>query len=356
MAAKRSDRSGATRLRKTFFAMTILVVAFANTLSSASANEFDTSSESAVDIYSDVANSYHNQTDTEKELDVIENPIDDIVTVADRSTASGADEVSIDIIDASGLEDIGGGFFELSTNDTSALQLVQALPDGFRIVNVLMDSSSKTTFEFRVNLPDAAKLELIDGTVQVILGNEVLGSLKQPWAFDSAGSQLSTHFSVIGNVIYQHIRTESSTVFPVVADPYWGYVYSYALAVSPETAWNKLHKCFNCYFPVSGAPSIFPTRNQLLPLKVWILSGFFNMECRMGQVTTSVGSYSWQFNATSNHVDGLGSNIIFQIRTISGKSTLVVDAYIVKDFPLTNSLYKVAAQSNWTNFAANLSR
>ena len=78
----------------------------------------------------------------------------------------------------------------------------------------------------------------------------------------------------------------------------------------------------------------------------------------MGSVSTNPKNnfYAWQFNATKNHVDGLGSNIIFQLRINSlGSKELVVDAYIVKDFWGGNLEYANMAKSNWKTFAENLS-
>src|SRR5699024_5663271 len=138
----------------------------------------------------------------------------------------------------------------------------------------------------------------------------------------------------------------------------WGYVFTYDIAKSPSTAWGDLNSCFNCEFPVAGAPASFPSYYQLLPLEVgWPGTWFvLNFHCRVAQVyTTPPGYYAWQFNATANHIDGYGSNIIFEIKYVGGQSKLVVDAYIVNDFWLGNDVYAGGAAWNWQNFANNLS-
>lgn len=62
-----------------------------------------------------------------------------------------------------------------------------------------------------------------------------------------------------------------------------------------------------------------------------------------------------QFDATKNHVDQYGSNIIFQFQTVSGKRYLTVNAYIVNDaFWLKHSFYRSGAIQNWQKFASNL--
>ena len=68
-------------------------------------------------------------------------------------------------------------------------------------------------------------------------------------------------------------------------------------------------------------------------------------------------SNRWKFLATKNHMDGLGSTIIFDLRRIStGANQLVVDASIVNDaFGGTMNWYVEAkARENWQIFADNL--
>ncbi|PDQ34236.1 MAG: hypothetical protein B5766_12395 [Candidatus Lumbricidophila eiseniae] len=83
-----------------------------------------------------------------------------------------------------------------------------------------------------------------------------------------------------------------------------------------------------------------------------------NFECRFAREFTSGTEYfGFQFNATKNHIDGLGSNIIFEFRTISGRRNLVVSAYIVNSsWPVNSGYYRLGAALNWQNFANNLNR
>src|SRR5690606_16170262 len=95
--------------------------------------------------------------------------------------------------------------------------------------------------------------------------------IAEPWATDSAGKPLKTWFSWSEGLLTQHVDLEDPRItYPVLLDPYWGYVFTYDLTVSPSVAWAKLKSCFSCRFPVAGAPAAFPAYNQLMPLKMSI--------------------------------------------------------------------------------------
>jgi hypothetical protein len=236
-------------------------------------------------------------------------------------------------------------------------QIVQPLSQGFRILNVLNSASSKREFSFNLTVPESAELEEVDGAIRVVLRGEILGQIRAPWALDALGNKVSTHYVIDGLTVTQYVDPDKTAVYPIVADPEWGYLYSYNLSISFSSAWNKVHQCFNCYFPVAGAPSNFPSYKQLLPLKAYIGLIRYNMECTMGYVLTATTYDKWQFWATKNHVDGAGSMITFEFRKVTNStSKLIVDAWIIKDFAGIpyNPLYMMAANINWQNFANNL--
>jgi len=245
------------------------------------------------------------------------------------------------------------GFSEVETANSSLDQLIQPLSQGFRILNISRDALAPTEFEYGISVPPGASVEQVFGTIRITLGDEILGSIREPWAIDADGKAVETYFTLEGNVITQHLVTTASTSYPIVSDPNWGYIGVWNLSGSYKVAWERLHTCFNCYFPVDGAPSKWPAFGQLLPLRY----GIFNMECKMNYIFTSTSYYRWKFLATKNHLDGLGSNIIFELRrTSAGQNQLVVDAWIVNDvlWPGGNSVYEIAARLNWYQFSVNL--
>lgn len=337
--------------------LTILsVLAFGQPSAMAEARN-DPSSD--LDNYKTAAPGFFAQTDAKRVLGYETNGKNQDLSVRDASAKGRGGEVKIHVLGAKSGAATANGIQLLQDTEPGHSQLVQPLDSGFRIVNVMHSKDASNAFAFALEIPKDAHLEMVEGSVQVLVGDVPIGSLKAPWAFDANGIAVPTRFEINGNFVTQIVEVNSATTFPVVSDPNWGYVFTYTLRVSPTVAWAKLGQCFNCYFPVNGAPHNFPVYNQLLPLTVqnpvlfWVT---YNMECRMNTVTVGTGQYSWKFVATQNHIDGQGSTIIFQLKNVSGLPSLVVDASIVNNNPgnTLNSVYQVAAQNNWATFAANL--
>lgn len=317
--------------------------------SSASAESLSISStiESVVpDVYSQTAES--------QEVSVSLDTSTETVSIRDVGNGEENSEVSLEIPNVTGSSVGGDGLISLSGTDVGIQQVLQPLRSGFRILNLTLTPESPNTFEYKLDLPDGAHAENVLGTIRVSKGDEILGSIKEPWAVDSDGKIVKTFFTLNGDVVTQHVETTGDESFPIVSDPNWGYVGVWSLNANYKISWERLHNCFNCYFPVDGAPSHWPAYNELLPLRVF---PSFNMECRMGYVFTATTYYRWKFLATKNHLDGLGSNIIFDLRkTTTGENQLVVDAWIVNDvaWPGGNEAYELMARLNWYHFAVHL--
>jgi hypothetical protein len=278
-------------------------------------------------------------------------------TVRDIGGGEENSEVSLEILDKSGEAVESSGLYVLNNVHDGFSQVIQPLTSGFRVLNIIESVKSQQDFRFKLHVPDNAEIVQVEGAVRVQKGDSILGQLRKPWAFDSDGHEVQTYFSVEGNVVTQHLLTSPETVYPVVSDPNWSYLYVYNLNISHSSAWAKVNRCFNCYFPVTGAPRYFPSYNQLLPLTTTIALWKYNMECRMSYVITATSYYKWQFWATKNHIDGAGSSITFEFRKkTSASSQLIVDAWIINDFQGLggNAAYMAGAYVNWHNFANNL--
>lgn len=50
-------------------------------------------------------------------------------------------------------------------------------------------------------------------------GGEVISTFSSPWAKDANGKPVPTSYRLEGNVPVQTIQTDTSTAYPVVADP-----------------------------------------------------------------------------------------------------------------------------------------
>ncbi|MGW7021960.1 hypothetical protein OG754_16725 [Streptomyces decoyicus] len=125
------------------------------------------------------------------------------------------------------------------------------------------------------------------------------------------------------------------------------------LKVSPAKAMKSLHDCFNCSFPVKGAPKKFPKENQRLNLEA--CATFF--ACKDAPVRYhGIGTMknAWYFTAEKGHFDGKGSKVYFNFYTDSkGYLKLHVEGYVTHP-SVPDSLNKRFAVEKWQNFAHNM--
>lgn len=234
---------------------------------------------------------------------------------------------------------------------SSAEGLVEESTMGFRILREIHDSSDPAQFAYQTNLPeDAGLIPVADGFL-IASESAVFGYLGSPWAVDAQRNYLPTSFTLADGLLTQQVIVPADASYPIVVDPNWAYSFTYSTRTSPNSNWIKLHNCFNCYFPISGAPQWWPAPNELLPL----IANMQNMECRMGTVVVGgLQDYSWSFRATANHLDGYGSHITFSLRYVGGVPSLIVNAFIVNEPFVGRDLMLMFANSSWQTFATNL--
>lgn len=309
-------------------------------------------SDIAIDILENVTPGLISETAAESQTSINELETSGSVLVSDVIGRETNSITSIELLDVENLNSTSTGMTHLESSSDNSEFMVQPLEQGFRILDILPDANASNRFSFKIHAPSGTKLVESLGSIRLELGDEILGVIRAPWAVDSHGDSVETHFELAGFTVTQVVDTNPLTAFPVIADPNWGYAFTFTQKNTPLTSWKALHTCFNCYFPVTGAPKAWPTYGTILNLKaVWE-----NMQCMMSFVTTGTNLYRWKFNATSAQVDGYGSYITFELSKFpsTGKNRLIVDAFIVNDYKLGNAVYVAAAQDTWSKFASNL--
>ena len=122
-----------------------------------------------------------------------------------------------------------------------------------------------------------------------------------------------------------------------------------------KDAFKELHRCFNCSFPITGAPATYPKNGQHLPLKACGLPGCPD---------APVKAYSHedqgylQFVAEPGHFDGAGSTVTFRFsRDAQGNLNLNVTAYVTTtttNATINDDLNKYFAHEAWGDFAREL--
>lgn len=255
-----------------------------------------------------------------------------------------------------------------STHDDSAATYVQPLEGGVRVLTAIADADAPTAYSYAIDAP--AGSELRPSAVGYILyspNGQVLGSLHDAWARDSNGQAVPTRYEWVGGVLTQHVDlSDPSIAYPVLADPAWTYGVAYAIETrTVSQIRSQLLNCFNCDFPVAGAPANFPSMGQFLPLTV----GLWNFNCTMQSVYYDnngggMAWFGWYFSAAASHVDGLGSTISFDFSPAWKPEApsnvfagMAVNAWIMNSNPagVPREYYIAGAVLNWATFASNLS-
>lgn len=196
---------------------------------------------------------------------------------------------------------------------------------------------------------------------------EGIGKIESPWAVDALGASVPTWYELRENTLVQHVDHRAGDfVYPVVADPQWSYTYT-AIAKSgigatvtgsetPARAFTELKRCFNCSFPVSGAPTKYPGTGQIIQLNA---SPFSFVKIPAPVVFFKAGPSTepdWSFSAMSGHFDGVGSRISFDFYKPSGYPVrIAISATIMKDNgPIANAVNASVAKQTWSQFITKL--
>jgi hypothetical protein len=110
---------------------------------------------------------------------------------------------------------------------------------------------------------------------------------------------------------------------------------------SIDDVWNELNRCFNCSFPIGGAPKEFPKVGDKLPLTVGMGSNGPNLPfpVEVTQIEKTADQINIEFKTLPGHVDGEGSTIHFTFYEDGGQLHLGIRGYIdngpgaVEEFP-----------------------
>ncbi|WP_291057701.1 hypothetical protein, partial [Herbiconiux sp.] len=196
----------------------------------------------------------------------------DAIRLAPAATEGAGLPVGVTIDYARGRSHEVGGITAYSAGEASgagaagATAYVQPIQNGVRMLTALADRRSGEDFSYTFDLPQGSHTTVLpDGDALVSdAGNRYVGTLGQAWARDASGAELPTSYRWDGPVLTQHVELGADTVFPVLMDPVWFYSYDFSATIAgyhanhPKAtagaADKLLHGCFNCSFPINGAP------------------------------------------------------------------------------------------------------
>lgn len=245
---------------------------------------------------------------------------------------------------------------------------VKATPDGGQVI-FTANNKSETSFSVSFNSSLIDSLLVEDGVQLLSFSDSSEFALYPAWARDASGASLPTSYQITTSTtstkIAQLVTTTATTKYPILADPAWSYSKTHSVGNTSRTdAKNRLHKCFNCNFPIQGAPKDFPKDGTDLPLYVGIKTDgvdlLVDFHCTFEKEWTNYdqggGYWGFRFNAAEHHVDGIGSHINFTFRSGRTSNTLTVYGYVKKSHPLhlPRAVYVAGADYAWSKFASKM--
>lgn len=135
---------------------------------------------------------------------------------------------------------------------------------------------------------------------------------------------------------------------------------------SIDDVWNELHRCFNCNFPMGGAPKAFPNVGDELPLEIRTAGQkVLNFPVRVTEIEKTGSAIDIEFVTLPGHVDGPDSTIHFRFFEQGGQLHLATHGVITQgpgseDIPILSpglrSAYTGVAHAVWQPYINNLTR
>ncbi|WP_448058933.1 hypothetical protein [Cellulomonas hominis] len=310
-------------------------------------------------------------------------PVEDMDGVLEVEASDAALAVSIDTNDAASAritmdgtattlaaaDAVGGGevidgLVQYENGDGASTTVAQPVDNGVRFLTIVEASSAPTRYTFAFD--GGAELTptfFEDGSVVLHdPAGEHRGYVQAPWAVDADGNDVATHYEWSDGALIQVVEHDKPGVaHPVIADPTWTYAFDqvgvgaagYAEpGITYTMAITELKRCFNCSFPIAGAPKTYPSAGQNINLNA---SPFTLITVPAPVTVATSGSRGFMFRALAGHFDGAGSTIDFKFYNSCVGSIsylrLLVDASVVTDRgSVANAANAAVAKTQWSAF------
>jgi len=238
---------------------------------------------------------------------------------------------------------------EIWSADGRSIVKVNPHASGVEFATAVEPDKGAAELRFDLNAPKDVRLEPgFEGQLLIVDDLNTYGAVDVVTATDSAGASLPSEVKVKGGVLTQSIDAADAAPGAVAASMKLAYTFQYHTDKSFSKSRSLLKKCFNCYFPVKGAPKKFPKKGQVLPLRY----GAMNMKCKMRSETFTSTYFSFGFTALKGHAYGKGSTIGFTFRN---NRTLIVSARSNSKL-LKSRFVREETRAHWKKFADNLRR
>jgi hypothetical protein len=97
-----------------------------------------------------------------------------------------------------------------------------------------------------------------------------------------------------------------------------------------DDVWNELHRCFNCSFPIGGAPKEFPKVGDKLPLEIRMAGQKLDFPVQVTEIQKTPDAIDIEFLTLPGHIDGPNSTIHFRFYQESAQLHLGIRGYITQ--------------------------
>ncbi|WP_139827781.1 hypothetical protein [Nesterenkonia sp. PF2B19] len=263
---------------------------------------------------------------------------------------SANDSLTFTVVDTDESEEIGSTVdteLHLALNDgLGSTFKVTSHPAGMEFNSVVSGSDEPTAPALDLDITSEA--ELIENPEGYLLEADegTVAAFTNITASDATGEEVEAWYTWEDGILYQEFNHDQVSDYPVSVSSGWSYSYTFSYGKTKYQASSLVRGCFNCYFPISGAPRNYPSNGQLLPLRVAVIGNF---ECRMGvtQLPDANHSFFFNFRTTTNHLYGTGHTVNF---SFGDRSVLTVYA----STPSWAAWTHPGARSQWSTFASNV--
>lgn len=147
---------------------------------------------------------------------------DEVITITDGDSSIG---IGLPVQEAETEATVeADGVVAFENLDGSTVVPVAKTDGSVQIITIIDHAEAPTRYEYPLTLPAGSTIEVDAAGFVSILGSagEWLGGVLPPWATDSEGKSVPTHFELDGTTLTQVVEHSNAFTYPVIADPYAG--------------------------------------------------------------------------------------------------------------------------------------
>lgn len=159
--------------------------------------------------------------------------LDEPVTIGEGADAIGIHRPGESSADATALQP---GVSVLQAADGTEIVTAVKEDSTLQIATILSDSTAPERFDYVIDIPTGARLELVNGQPFVWAADgSMIGGFFPAWAKDATGQDVTTHYEVNGNTLTQVVEHHglSNVQYPIVADP------AYRRGMISQVKWER---------------------------------------------------------------------------------------------------------------------